>query len=68
MLEEMLLVLKAVVRGGDSSLIVADMPFLSYQPSKRDALHNAGQFNKLEKVPKKAWAIIERATRGKNKK
>jgi len=45
-MEEMILVLKAVVRGGDSSLIVADMPFLSYQPSKRDALHNAGQFIK----------------------
>ena len=29
---------------------------------------NAGEFNKLEKVPKKAWAIIERAVRGKKKK
>ena len=31
-------------------------------------VHNAGQFNKLEKVPKKAWALIERAVRGKKKK
>ena len=45
-MDEMLLVLKAVVRAGNSSLIVADMPFLSYQPSKRDALQNAGRFIK----------------------
>ena len=31
-------------------------------------IYNAGQFNKLEKVPKKAWTIIERAVRGKKKK
>ena len=45
-MEEMLLVLKAVVRGNESSLLVADMPFLSYQPSKRDAVYNAGLFIK----------------------
>ena len=28
---------------------------------------NAGQFNKLEKVPRKAWGLIERAVRGKKK-
>ncbi len=31
-------------------------------------IYNAGQFNKLEKVPKKAWSLIERAVRGKKKK
>ena len=31
-------------------------------------IYNAGQFNKLEKVPKKAWAVIERAVRCKKKK
>ena len=31
-------------------------------------IYNAGQFNKLEKVPKKAWALIERAVRGKKGK
>ena len=31
-------------------------------------IYNAGEFNKLEKVPKKAWAVIERAVRGKKKK
>ena len=45
-MEEMLLVLNAVVRGNNSSLVVADMPFLSYQPSKRDAVYNAGLFIK----------------------
>ena len=45
-MEEMLLLLRAVIRGNRSSLVVADMPFLSYQPSKRDAIHNAGQFIK----------------------
>ena len=45
-MEEMLLVLRAVVRGNSSSMVVADMPFLSYQPSKRDAIHNAGQLIK----------------------
>ena len=28
-------------------------------------ISNAGEFNKLEKIPKKAWAIIERVVRGK---
>jgi NAD(P)-dependent dehydrogenase (short-subunit alcohol dehydrogenase family) len=30
-------------------------------------IKNAGQFNKLEKVPKKAWGLIERAVRGTKK-
>ena len=30
-------------------------------------IHNAGQFNKLERVPGKAWGLIERAVRGKKK-
>ena len=31
-------------------------------------VYNAGQFNKLEKIPKKVWAVIERAVRGNKKK
>ena len=31
-------------------------------------ISNAGEFNKLKKVPKALWGIIERATRGKKKK
>jgi len=30
-------------------------------------INNAGEFNKLEKVPKSAWALIERAIRSKKK-
>ena len=31
-------------------------------------IKNAGQFNKLEKIPNKAWGLIERAIRGKKSK
>jgi len=30
-------------------------------------INNAGEFNKLEKIPKKAWGLIERVVRGKKK-
>jgi len=45
-MEEMLLVVKAVVRGTKKSLVVADMPFLSYQTSVEDTILNAGIFIK----------------------
>ena len=35
---------KAVVRGSQRALVVADMPFMSYQTSVEDALGNAGRF------------------------
>jgi 3-methyl-2-oxobutanoate hydroxymethyltransferase len=35
---------KAVVRGAKKALIVADMPFMSYQISPQEALANAGRF------------------------
>ena len=34
----------AVARGNEKSLVVADMPFLSYQPSIETAILNAGRF------------------------
>ena len=34
---------RAVVRGNRRCLVVADMPFLSYQVSDEEALHNAGR-------------------------
>ena len=41
-MEEMLFVIKAVTRAALSSLVVADMPFLSYQTGVADAVKNAG--------------------------
>lgn len=43
-MEEMLHHTKAVVRGTSKALVVADMPFLSYQISAGQALENAGRF------------------------
>lgn len=43
---EMLHHTAAVVRGAKSSLVVADMPFLSYHVSIQEAVENAGRFIK----------------------
>jgi 3-methyl-2-oxobutanoate hydroxymethyltransferase len=43
-MEQMLHHTAAVVRGTTEALVVADMPFLSYQISIPDALRNAGRF------------------------
>jgi 3-methyl-2-oxobutanoate hydroxymethyltransferase len=45
-MEEMLHHTKAVVRGTRRALVVADMPYLSYQTGRRDAVRNAGRFLK----------------------
>jgi 3-methyl-2-oxobutanoate hydroxymethyltransferase len=37
---------KAVVRGSKQSLVVGDLPFMSYQVSTSEALHNAGRLLK----------------------
>lgn len=44
--EEMLYHTRAVSKAVRRALVVADMPFLSYQVSERDALYNAGRFLK----------------------
>lgn len=44
--DEMIYHTKAVTRGANRSLIVADMPFMSYQADMKDALTNAGRFIK----------------------
>lgn len=44
--EEILYHTRAVVRGAANSLIVGDMPFLSYQTGIRDAVYNAGRLLK----------------------
>ena len=43
-MEVMLHHAKAVVRGTKKSLVVGDMPFMSYHVSTEDALRNAGRF------------------------
>ena len=45
-MKEMLLIVKSVTRGAKHSLVVADMPFLSYQPSIEETIYNAGLFLK----------------------
>ena len=42
-MDEMLHHVKAVVRGSERALIVADMPFMSYQVRVEEALRNAGR-------------------------
>ena len=42
-MEDMLHHTKAVVRGCERALVVADMPFMSYQVSSAEALRNAGR-------------------------
>ena len=45
-MEEMLCHVKAVVRARPPALVVADMPFLSFQVSKEEAILNAGRMMK----------------------
>jgi len=45
-MEDMLHHVRAVRRGVNRALLVADMPFMSYQSGKEDALRNAGRFLK----------------------
>ena len=44
--EELLPVCQAVKRGASHSLLIGDMPFLSFQISEEDAIRNAGRFIK----------------------
>ena len=45
-MEEMIHHCKAVTRGTKNSLVIGDMPFMSYQISTEDAIRNAGRFIK----------------------
>ena len=46
-MEEMIFIVSSVSRGAKHSMIVADMPFLSYQQSVEIAISNAGKFIKI---------------------
>jgi 3-methyl-2-oxobutanoate hydroxymethyltransferase len=43
-MDEMLHHCRAVARGADSSLLIGDMPFMSYQADTVEAVRNAGRF------------------------
>ena len=43
-MDEMLMMTEAVAKANDTSFIVADMPFMSYQTNNYDAISNAGKF------------------------
>src|SRR5437867_3700619 len=45
-MEEMLHHTRAVARGARHALVVGDMPYLSFQTGRRDAIRNAGRFLK----------------------
>ncbi|MBU1077467.1 MAG: 3-methyl-2-oxobutanoate hydroxymethyltransferase [Spirochaetes bacterium] len=49
-MEEMLIISKAVSKAIKESILIIDMPFLSYQISIRDALFNTGRFFKETKA------------------
>src|SRR5919106_3142215 len=42
-MDEMVLMARCVSRGSKQALVVADMPFMSYQVSRENALRNAGR-------------------------
>ncbi|HHW09792.1 MAG TPA: 3-methyl-2-oxobutanoate hydroxymethyltransferase [Firmicutes bacterium] len=43
-MDDMIRASQAVTRGAKAPFIIGDMPFMSYQPSDRDAVINAGRF------------------------
>ena len=45
-MDELIFLVRAVRRGANKALVVADMPFMSYQASIEDAVRNAGRFVK----------------------
>jgi len=45
-MDELIFLVRAVCRGTKKALVVADMPFMSYQASVEDAVRNAGRFVK----------------------
>ncbi|MCG9873926.1 MAG: 3-methyl-2-oxobutanoate hydroxymethyltransferase [Leptospiraceae bacterium] len=67
-LDEMIYHTKAVKRGAPNKLLIADMPFLSYQTSLTEGIHSAGRLIKetnadavkLEGSDKESLALVKR--------
>ena len=49
-MDEMIIHARAVRRGAPNTFIVGDLPFMSYQESAQQAVHNAGRFYKEAEV------------------
>ena len=47
-MDEMMVFVKAVVRGSRGPMVVADMPFMSYQPSKEIAINLSFDIRKTD--------------------
>lgn len=62
-MEEMLHHCKAVARGTERAFLVGDMPFMSYQISVPEAVHNAGRFLKEAQMDavklEGGWSVVE---------
>ncbi len=43
-MDEMMVITKAVTRATETTFVVGDMPYMSYQANKSEAIHNAGRF------------------------
>lgn len=43
-MEEMVVMTKAVTRATKTTFVIGDMPYMSYQPGKEEAIKNAGRF------------------------
>lgn len=43
-MDEMIMLSSAVTRATRYAFVIGDMPYMSYQPSDREAIHNAGRF------------------------
>lgn len=65
-MNEMLVSARAVRQGVKNAMVIADMPYMSFQPSNSLAIKNAGRFIqetgvdgvKIEGMPKRAKAIV----------
>jgi len=66
-MDEMLHHSRAVARGTKRAFLVGDMPFMSYQVSRTEAIHNAGRFLKeanMDSVKLEGGREVEDAVRG----